>query len=132
MLQRDAMSNMPMCVVCHEGSRLSLSYANTYTTNAQASRDLRKEQPFDHILFHSVGGTPDSTDVSLFLFRYRMCHMPLSCDSASCKLPPSPLITNYVPSSHWWSRLHHITQFEKQLFEHTHTHTHMHTRAHTH
>jgi len=36
---------------------------------AQACRDSQKEQPFDHILFHSVGGAPDSTELTFLLFR---------------------------------------------------------------
>ena len=56
------LSNWPMVVIGESGSgKTSLL--------AQTCRELQKDQPFDHILFHCVSGAPDSQELSLFLFR---------------------------------------------------------------
>ena len=56
------LSNWPMVVIGDSGSgKTSLL--------AQTCRELQKDQPFDHILFHCVSGAPDSQELSLFLFR---------------------------------------------------------------
>ena len=56
------LSNWPMMVIGD-------SCSGKTSILAQACRDLRREQPFDHILFHSVGGAPDSTELTFLLFR---------------------------------------------------------------
>lgn len=37
---------------------------------AQTCKEIQKDQPFDHIIYHSVGGTTDSVDLSLILYRF--------------------------------------------------------------
>jgi len=57
------LSNWPMAVIGSESGSGKTSIL------VQACRELRKEQPFDHILFHSVGCVSDSTELTLFLYR---------------------------------------------------------------
>ena len=57
------LSNWPMAVMGSESGSGKTSML------AQTCRDLRKAEPFNHILFHSVGGVTDSTEMSLFLYR---------------------------------------------------------------
>jgi len=56
------LSNWPTVLIGDSGSGRT-------SVLAQACKDLRKQQPFDHILFHSIGGTPDSSELTLFLYR---------------------------------------------------------------
>ena len=56
-------SNWPMAVIGSDSGSGKTSIV------ARACRDLRREQPFDHILFHSVGRVSGSCELALFLYR---------------------------------------------------------------